>query len=300
MNPTNLIILFICLFGSYYGVSRITPMVIRIATRNNLMDNPNNRSSHKHAIPRLGGIGIFFSLVVGMFVLQGYESGTTIISLLTCFTLLFLVGLKDDIAGVNPITKLITQIICAGVLAMTPGFQLDLLNQVFNIPGFNAAYLIFLLVPAVVNSFNLIDGIDGLASIVGITIISTLSIPFLIIHDYLFFGICLLLVGSLIAFMRFNINQSGLKTFLGDTGSMIIGVSIAALVIHLLSYDIHTFTEQPIPFKHIPFFLIAVLFIPIYDTTRIFIVRIAKKQSPFKADTCHTHHLLLFKYNWHY
>lgn len=300
MEILDYLILFISLIGSYFGVYYLTPMIIVSATKKQLLDVPNDRSSHIRTVPRLGGIGIFFALAIGIYLLERYDDTNSIITILTSLIILFLVGLKDDIVGVNARTKLVAQLICATLVFLHPGFQLTLLTGVFHdylAPGINASPLVFLFIIALINAYNLIDGIDGLASLIAIIILSAFSVIYYIIGDYLFLGICLLGIGGIAGFLKFNVTKTKYKIFMGDTGSMVIGFIIALLTIKILSYNLDTFNQQPMPLRHIPYFILSVIFVPFYDTTRIIVVRLLKGQGVFTADQSHTHHLITKNYN---
>jgi UDP-N-acetylmuramyl pentapeptide phosphotransferase/UDP-N-acetylglucosamine-1-phosphate transferase len=144
-----------------------------------------------------------------------------------------------------------------------------------------------------INAFNLIDGIDGLASLIGVVIFLFYAIIFMLVGDWLMLSICLSLIGAFIAFLRYNLSSKGKKIFLGDTGSLLIGFTIISFVFYIMAKEYATQLTFIVPAQNLPLVLIAVLFVPIYDALRIFIDRISKGRSPFSADRGHLHHILL-------
>lgn len=302
MEKINYILFAICFFGSFLGVYLITPLIVLIATRKKLVDIPNERSSHNKSVPRLGGVAFFFSIGIGMYLLQQLDLLSISVTLFTCFIILLLIGLKDDISSVKPRTKLIAHFICAGMIFLQPGFQLDGLNEIIHRLGWiehpNVSFLVFLIIPVFINAYNLIDGIDGLATVMGIIIFSILGLVFYLLQDYFFLGICFLGVGSLLAFLRFNLTDNHFKLFMGDTGSMLIGFVISIMIIRICSLDTHLVESFLMNVYYVPVFILSVIFVPFYDMCRVMIVRLLRRQHVFVADKSHMHHILINYFHW--
>jgi UDP-N-acetylmuramyl pentapeptide phosphotransferase/UDP-N-acetylglucosamine-1-phosphate transferase len=302
VDKFDIIRFFICLLGSFAGVYVITPLIVLVAKRKKLVDAPNERSSHHKSIPRLGGVAFFFSIGIGIYFLQNIDYLQTSVALLTSLIILLLIGLKDDISNVKPSTKLIAHLLCAATIFFQQGFELNILSEIVHNLGWihsaNFSWLVFLIIPVFVNAYNLIDGIDGLATITGIIIFTVFGALFYLIGDYYFMGICLLGIGSLLAFLRFNLTDSHFKLFMGDTGSMIIGFIISVMIIRILSVNSFTMESKLMTIYYAPIFILSVIFIPFYDMCRVIVVRLLRKQHIFVADKSHMHHILINHYQW--
>lgn len=295
MIINNYLLLVILLLGSFIVTYIVMPKIIGVATYKRLMDNPNERSSHMQMTPSLGGIAFYIVLVLGMYFTQQFDTYKISMSLVPGFLILFVIGLKDDLVVLSPITKLGAQIVsCIFVLAH-PAFQIDHLHGFLGFEHINlfvAFPLSLFIMIAIINAYNLIDGIDGLASTVGIVIFTIYGILFYMTGLLFFAGISALMVGSLLAFLRFNLSTTK-KIFMGDTGSLLIGFVIAVMTIRFFSIDTQYLKKLPIQLENLPLLVMAILVVPFFDTTRVFTIRLLNKRGPFSPDRNHIHHILI-------
>lgn len=293
--PTTLIAIAVWLLS--FIITYITiPRIIYLAKAKNLVDKPNGRSSHKESTPTLGGVAFFLSLVVTLFVISFfYDHSQSGMSIVVGLTILFFIGVKDDIIALSPRTKLISQLIAALTLLSNQEFWVQSFDGclgIDTIPMYLSILMGCFIIFSIVNSFNLIDGINGSASMVGISIFGAFA--------YLFFSVGLTyyalvsLVGTafLLAFLRYNLSKTQ-KIFMGDTGSLIVGFLIGALILRFLSLDAAQLEQIGIlPSNKFPVAL-AIPFIPFVDTLRVFTIRILKNRKPFTADRNHVHHIMI-------
>lgn len=279
----------------------LLPRIINVVHFKRLMDEPTERSSHIQKIPSLGGIAFYVSLVLGLYFLHDEKNIHEIMSLIPGLLILFIVGLKDDLVVLSPFSKLMAQVIAISFVLVEPTFQIQ---ELYGFLGFENVPM-YILIPitgfvmlAIINSFNLIDGIDGLASIVGIIIFSILGSLFFMLHMHLYLGISLVLIGSLLAFLRFNLSKDK-KIFMGDTGSLVLGFMIAVLVVRLFAAPQTELRSLPFMLENLPLVILSVLVVPFFDTTRVFTVRLINKKNPFAPDRNHVHHILIdyFKFS---
>lgn len=300
MDYNDVFMLSLAFFGSLIGTYFVIPKIVGVAQYNKLMDNPNARSSHKNLVPRLGGVSFYMSFIFGMYLLRSYNSGDITIAMIAGMSVLFIIGLKDDLTILTPKTKLVAQFISCLVIMINPDFQVQTLNNFLGI-GDVSVYITFPLaiffMLYLINSFNLIDGIDGLAATIAIIAFVSFGVLFFFVERYFYVGICLIGLGSLISFLIYNLSKKSNKIFMGDTGSMILGYIIAVLSMRILSYKMERLSYLPLDTKNLVLLVIAILFVPLFDTGRIFLVRLFKGKSPFKADRNHIHHLLIDYYN---
>jgi UDP-N-acetylmuramyl pentapeptide phosphotransferase/UDP-N-acetylglucosamine-1-phosphate transferase len=207
---------------------------------------------------------------------------------------MFFLGLKDDILVISPIKKFIGQVIAAFLIVYKGGIQITSMHGflgVHELPEMFSLMLTYFTVLVIINSFNLIDGIDGLAGSLGIMAASLFGLYFLKagIVEYAVFAFAL--VGSLIAFLIFNFHPA--KIFMGDTGSMLIGLVNAILVIKFINTGAAGGAYLPVAAA--PAVGFTVLLIPLLDTLRVFAIRMFQRRSPFSPDRNHIHHLMMDK-----
>ena len=269
---------------TFLGSLLFTLITKRIAEHIGAMDIPNKRKIHKVPMPRIGGLAIFISFLLG-YMLYGTIS-TQMISVLIGGFIIILTGLIDDIKPISPKYKLLGQLVAACIVVIYGHLyfsNIKMFSLTLMLPqSVNMALSIFFIV-AVVNAINLIDGLDGLAS--GISSIYFITIAILGIFMNKLGGLDIILsvimLGSTLGFLVHNFPPA--KVFMGDTGSMFLGFMIA--VIALLGYKATTITSVIIP--------IIILFIPILDTLFAIIRRLLKKESISTPDREHIQHQLL-------
>lgn len=271
------------------------PSVIYVVKQKNLMDSPNERSSHKEKTPTLGGISFFVSIVFTLMVFRPFDIDQVGINILSGVGVLFFVGLKDDLVGVKPSTKIIGQIIATLMLFFSTDLKITTLDGFLNItdiPYWTSVFISCAIVMAIVNSYNLIDGINGSASMVGMVIFSGFAYVFYDAEMYYYFLLSILCIGFLLAFLRYNLSNKK-RVFMGDTGSMIVGFILAVLAIKFFALDTTSLESAIINPVNKVWVLLSIIFIPFFDTTRVFTSRIIRHGKPFKADRSHIHHVFI-------
>ncbi|WP_339336044.1 MULTISPECIES: MraY family glycosyltransferase [unclassified Croceitalea] len=259
------------------------------------MDNPNNRSSHGSPTPTLGGVSFFYCLVFALFFIKGVAFFDEAIYIIPGLTILFITGLKDDLVFLSPMTKLIAQIISISFILFNDSFIIYSLNgflNIYEIPFFLYFIIAGFIMITIINAYNLIDGIDGLAAVVGIIILVLYTTIFYITKEYFYSFVSVTLNGCLISFLGFNLSTTK-KIFMGDTGSLIVGYIIAILTLKFLALKPESYEEMPFLLENAPIIAIAILIVPLFDTARVFTIRIANKRGPFSPDRNHTHHVLI-------
>jgi UDP-N-acetylmuramyl pentapeptide phosphotransferase/UDP-N-acetylglucosamine-1-phosphate transferase len=278
------------IFGLY-----IIPKIAGVIKYKQLMEAPNERSSHLLATPNLGGMAFYIVLMLSFYFSQPFDESNAIMSIIPGLTILFIVGLKDDLVVLSPLSKLGAQIAAATFLVFHYRYTIDTLHGFMGIEGMNqyvAGPLAVLIVVAIINAVNLIDGIDGLATTVSIIMFAIFGSLFYFAEQNFMVLICATMIGVLIAFLRYNLSKDK-KIFMGDTGSMILGFLIGVMTVRLLALDTVILETLPFQYENLPFVVAAILIIPLFDTVRVFTIRIMKKKSPFSPDRNHIHHLII-------
>ncbi|MBU2649653.1 MAG: undecaprenyl/decaprenyl-phosphate alpha-N-acetylglucosaminyl 1-phosphate transferase [Bacteroidetes bacterium] len=268
------------------------PAIIRAGVRFELTDKPDQRKLHKNPIPTLGGIGIFLGFFLTSVTFMIFSGNTQFYYIIASLIILFVLGILDDLKDLSPSKKFLVQFITAFLIAFSgiriEGFYGFLGIQ--EIPVWFQYMLTIVIIVGVTNAFNLIDGIDGLAG--GVSFINTtlIGIIFLLAGESVFSILAFALAGSLLAFLYYNFHPA--KIFMGDTGSLIIGFTLAVIGI-LIIQKATVITESLNLNGNIMIVMVGIFLIPVYDTLRVFIVRMKNKKSPFRPDKNHIHHLLI-------
>ncbi len=276
-------------FGiTFYAI----PAIIHAAQEKKLFDFPDERKLHRQPVPSLGGIGIFSGFITAFLLTASFsEFSIRFQYLLAAALVIFFVGLKDDLLVISPFKKFLGQVLAAAIICFKGGLvitSMDGFLGIYELPEMAGYLLTMLTIVVVINAYNLIDGVDGLA-----TVLSLISAIFFAIYfgvnDYLAYA-CMAtsLIGALLAFLIFNAQPA--RIFMGDTGSMMLGLLHAMMVIQFLN----TAPTAPIlPIDAAPAIGFAIMFIPLFDTLRVFSFRMLRGTSPFTPDRNHIHHILL-------
>lgn len=291
MEPTILIQLIISLLISGFLVYLSIPVIVRISQTKNLMDNPNKRKVNKKPIPNLGGVAIFIGITIAALLAIGQMKFADIRYILIAMIMLFFIGIKDDILIISPRMKFGVQAICALILIILGDIRFTNLHGILDIHEINypiSVILSLITIVGLTNAINLIDGIDGLASGLGILMMLIFGSFFFVWQQWGYLILCTAVIGALYAFSIYNIFGHRNKIFMGDTGSLIIGLLTAIMAIKFNEFAIGTPDGNAAPALSI-----AIVFIPLSDMARVFLIRIKNKKSPFAPDMNHIHHKFL-------
>jgi UDP-N-acetylmuramyl pentapeptide phosphotransferase/UDP-N-acetylglucosamine-1-phosphate transferase len=265
-----------------------------LAKEKKLYDEPNHRSSHTKIVPSLGGIAIFLGFTLSVLIFSNGFMIHELKYIIAASLIMFVLGIKDDIMEISPKKKLVGQIFAALIVIVMGGIRFTNFHGILGIHELNyfvsVIFTIFVII-VVTNGFNLIDGIDGLAS--GISGLCTLSfgIWFYLTGNYQYALLSGSLLGALISFFKFNVFGKDKKIFMGDTGSMILGLIISILTIQF--NELNIIPDFKYAIKAAPAVSIGILAIPLFDTIRVMLIRIKNKKSPFQPDKNHVHHRML-------
>lgn len=276
-----------------YFISMILhPVVTRYAVYKGLLDLPDGeRRMHDGPIPRLGGIGVFAALLIAAATAASLESKAHLILLLPFIvsvgigaTMLFAVGLVDDLVGVSPLLKIVVQSLAA-VIVWHYGFQMAALvlpgGQVVTLGHFGLP-LVILWIVGLSNAFNLVDGADGLAGGVAVIALVATACSALVLHNTVVFWCSVALLGAMLGFLRFNFPPA--KIFLGDSGSLVVGFLLAVLTVKgMTRRDGAVFALGPI----------FALSYPLLDTGIAMLRRWLRGEPLSRADGRHIHHQLI-------
>ncbi|GAA4311447.1 MraY family glycosyltransferase [Compostibacter hankyongensis] len=295
MNLNVPLLQYLLIVGLAYTVVTLsTPVVIFVSFRKRLFDEPDEfRKLHTARTPNLGGVAMFCAWA---FCMELFDTGRQWASWNYVFAsglILFATGLKDDLIGMVPLKKFGAQLAAAFIIVYYTNVRLTDLHGLFGIHALPYGVSMVLSMTGIIfltNAYNLIDGIDGLAG--GLALLA-----------FCFFGayfasrdktgaayMSFAMVGAVLGFLRYNISPS--KIFMGDTGSLLIGFLVAVLAIRFAENGKLQMPDVPGMTNNLVL-MVSIIILPVFDTLRVFINRIAHGRSPFKADRQHIHHLLL-------
>ncbi len=282
---------FLAVSISFFLTFISLPIIINVFNSIDLLDIPDRRKIHKVSKPSLGGLAIIGSLLVTLLFLLSLVQLASIKFFLAGILMVFVLGIRDDISSLDAKQKVVIQLLAAILVVQYAGIYLTDLQGFMGIfelhPIVGKAITVFIII-ALTNSFNLIDGIDGLASGIALLTLLFLGINFFYSGHSIWSLISISLASAIIAFLYFNWYPS--KIFMGDTGSMSLGFILSVLLISFIKISDPILVEDvsaPIGVA------VSMLIVPIYDTLRVFLTRLAAGRSPFMADKSHIHHTLL-------
>ena len=285
----------------------IIPRVLIISFRKRLFDTPDARKIHTLPIPRLGGVMFFPAILFTMCFLiasriildykpiSDRDTFSEYLFFLSGLTLLYIIGIADDLIGVRYRKKFVIQILAALMFPLA-GLYINDLYGIFGIHAitpFIGIPLTLLLVVFITNAINLIDGIDGLASGLCMVALAVYGIVFAINHQWIYALLSFVSIGVIIPFFRYNVfgnARKGHKLFMGDTGSLTLGFILSFLVLHICQAD-NTASAVTNNWKIIV--ALSSLLVPLFDVVRVSLHRIRKHRNPFLPDKNHIHHKLM-------
>lgn len=301
----NLILAFLI---SAFLSGVMIPQILLISFRKKLFDVPDERKIHKTLVPRLGGLAfkpvIFFTIafIIGVNILLGnngiisqISANNTVLTFVYCaIMMLYVIGVADDLIGVRYRAKFVAQIIC-GLMFIAGGvslFTLDGVLGLHQLPVWFSWFATVFLVVFISNAINLIDGIDGLCSGLCSVVLGFYGLVFAYLGEYIYSLLSFTTLGVLVPFFYYNVfgdAEHNKKIFMGDTGSLTIGI-----IISFLSIKISQLPETSLYSGSNLFILsFAPLIVPCFDVIRVFLHRIREHKSPFLPDKNHIHHKFL-------
>ncbi len=285
---------FTTLFSFVIGLC-FMPLVLNIAKNRNFVVKPNKRTSHEGIIPNIGGINIFISFLLTVFMFSYGIISELQFTIIGVFIIL-IVGFVDDLIDVKPLWKLIGELTSAFFLIVVSDVRLSSLHGflgVYELSVMVSYSLSFFVFIVIINSLNLIDGVDGLASGLGILYCIFFAAYFHLTGNINLAISAYAMIGSLTVFFIYNVFGKKSKIFMGDSGSLLLGYMIALYVFEFCKLNVNNSILPVYNMSAAPAVAVCVLSIPLFDTIRVMLTRIKKGVSPFHPDKNHIHHLLL-------
>lgn len=265
---------------------------MKIAEEKKLYDVPDARKLHKKPIASLGGVGIFGGFFLAALLSISNKTNPEFQYFFAASTVIFFLGLKDDILILTAAKKFVGQLTAAAIIIHLGNVRIDSMHGLFGVgtlPHTFSLALSYITIILIINAFNLIDGVDGLAAMLGLLTMTVFGTYFFLVGMEAYALLAFSFAGSLFAFLIFNYNPA--KIFMGDSGSLLLGLINSILALKFIS--VADTSSIALPIESCVAVGASILIIPLMDTLRVFSIRILNGRSPFSPDRNHIHHLLL-------
>jgi UDP-N-acetylmuramyl pentapeptide phosphotransferase/UDP-N-acetylglucosamine-1-phosphate transferase len=268
--------------------------ILKIAIMKNIVDNPDHRKIQRAPVPVLGGIAVFFGVVVSITLTGVFYDATSLFAILGVMVIMLYIGVMDDILSLSPTIRFIIESVVILILIFSNHYSINNFHGLWGVNEISEWIAVPLTVIAcvgIMNAINMVDGVNGLLSGYCIVACSLFAAAFIWADDRDAASLAIISIGALLPFFCHNVFGKKSKMFIGDGGALLMGTIISTFVIGALNTNSPLAEKVDPNFGVIPFTL-AVLSIPVFDTLRVMFSRICRGTSPFQPDKTHLHHLL--------
>ena len=273
----------------------IFPKILRIALLKNIVDNPDARKLQRVPVPVLGGVAVMFGILVALSVCRLFYDCSGLFTIMLAMLMMLYVGTIDDITELSPSIRFLIEILLTLMLIYTCGYSIDHFHGLwglFAVPVWVSVPLTIVTVVGLINAINLIDGVDGYSSGYCIMACTIFGVFFYVAGDVNMVMLASVCAASLIPFFFHNVFGRTSKMFIGDGGTLIMGIVMSVFVLNILKAETCCVHYEDWGIGLVPFTL-SVLAIPVFDTVRVMSSRILRGTSPFHPDKTHLHHLFI-------
>lgn len=289
-------------FISFVVASLMHQPVLNFAKKHHIYDNPEKRKLQRKPVPVMGGFVVFFGAMAGSLCYWFKENSLALVPIQIAMLMMLLIGAWDDVKKLSPVFRFVLEILIVIALAVGNDYPVNDLHGLWGIheisPWIAWPLTIFGCI-GIINAINMIDGIDGLSSGICIMAFGFFGLIFFYSLDFVHVALAVSIIGALIPFFIMNVFGTRSKMFIGDAGTMMLGIALCDMVMAMLTKG----SPCAIQTEHISFcliaFALAVLAIPVFDTVRVMLGRICRGESPFTPDKTHLHHAFI-DYGFHH
>lgn len=279
---------------AFFSSCWIRPYILQVSKAKNIVDNPNARKLQRVPVPLLGGLTVVFGILSGFMAGYLFSESFEWFPVITSVIIILIVGFIDDTLSLSPRVRFLIEIILVVYLIYTTGSLLNDFHGLWGLhilPDFVSVPLTVFACIGIINAINLIDGVDGYSSGYSIVSCFLFGAVFHVFGDVRMVTFSAVVASSLLPFFVHNVFGMHSKMFIGDSGTLSLGIIFSVFVTTVLSVNSPSASVQP-NFGFIPFTL-SVLCIPVFDTLRVMSARIFSGRSPFSPDKTHLHHLFI-------
>lgn len=280
---------------AFLGTLWIHPKILKIAIAKNLVDNPDARKLQRRPIPNMGGSAVFFGITIGLCCSQSTLTNSGIFYLMAAMLIILYIGIMDDILGLTPTLRFVIEILIICWLMYVNNASINCFYNLWGIdilPTWVSYPLTVFACVGIINSINLIDGVNGLSSGFCFMASTVFAIMFYHLGNMTMMTIALSAAGAIIPFFLHNVFGYNTRMFIGDSGTLVVGTMMSMFIISILDKNLAC-TGMMLKGVGVLPFTIAVLSIPVFDTVRVMSTRILHKKSPFSPDKTHLHHMFI-------
>lgn len=272
----------------------VHPLIVRMAVSRNMFDNPDRRKLQARPVPVMGGLAVFFGIVVGAGATSVFFNSYALFTCVITLTVMMYVGMLDDMVGLSPVLRLFVELCLVAFVVYMDKTSINDFHGLLGIgklPVWASLPLCSVACLGIINSINLIDGVDGLSS--GICIFACLcfGVAFCSSYDGTMAVMASLAAGALVPFFFHNVFGQKSKMFVGDSGTLMLGMLMSIFCMRMI--DNTSLVAYNHPRMGVVAFALSVLSVPVFDALRVMFGRILKGESPFHADRSHLHHLFI-------
>lgn len=276
--------------------------ILRFAQKHGIYDNPEARKLQRRPVPVMGGFVVFIGAITGSLVYWAKYDCSSIIPVQIAMLVMLIVGALDDMKNLSPILKIIIETAVVTALALYNNYPVNDLHGLWHVheisPWIAWPLTVFACV-GVINAINMIDGIDGLSSGLCIMAFGFFSFAFFRAHDFVRAALGVCIIGGLIPFFIMNVFGKRSKMFIGDAGTLMLGIALCDFLMAMLTKGSACGERFDSTGFCLIAYALAILAIPVFDTVRVMIARISRGESPFAADKTHLHHAFI-DYGFHH
>lgn len=279
---------------SFIITAMVHPLIVRMAKERNMMDIPDVRKLQKQPVPVMGGMAVFFGVVVSSGVMSLFFNSNALFTCIITLTMMMYVGMLDDMIGLSPVLRLVIEVAMVAFIVKMDMTNINDLHGVFGIyklPVYVSLPLCAVSCCGIINAINMIDGVDGLSSGYSAFACLCFSLVFCASYEGSMTVMASLMAGALVPFFLHNVFGSKSKMFIGDSGTLMIGMLMSIFCMRVIDND--SLVQWHHPRMGVVAFCLSVLSVPVFDTVRVMLGRICRGISPFKPDRSHVHHLFI-------
>ena len=273
----------------------VYPLVLSFARKHNIVDNPNARKLQRVPVPIMGGAAVFIGFAVVSLIEYAITGDIKMLWLLLLLTVIYAIGLWDDLKDTSPVLRFLLESVLVWIMIPVLGIGINDFHGLWGIhslPDYVSIPLSIVAGVGIINSVNLIDGVDGYCSSFGMMASIAFAILFYHTGDYALFSIALFAVGALLPFFLHNVFGVRSKMFLGDGGSLMLGTLLTIFVFRALTSGAPCAVYEDMGLS-LPAICLAILAVPVFDTLKVMVYRIVRGRSPFRPDKTHLHHMYI-------
>lgn len=292
--PSSLLLVAIFMIACI-ATQWIFPKVLNVAFAKNIVDNPDARKLQRRPIPVLGGACVYFGVVMALCIANLFFDCTALFPVMCAMTIMLCVGIVDDIVNLRPSLRFFIEVLVVGIALCPNEYMINSLHGLWGVGEISVYLAVPLAIVAgvgIINAINLVDGVDGLSTGYCMTASVLFGMMAALVGDWPMLILAVIAVGALIPFFLHNVFGKYTKMFIGDGGTLFMGVMISVFVMNMLNSE-PLYIEYVLKGMGLIPFTLAVLAVPVFDTLRVMLLRILRGYSPFRPDRTHLHHLFI-------